>query len=257
MKKKPPEHVNLERWLVSYADFITLLFAFFVIMYAMSQADKSKMKKVLASMKVAFEGAPPGVMSLTGTSGGHTVNIFDNTDLVRGRLIDLPAGKANTASDPDSELQEVKELLEETMSLDLGATDVEAPLRMEFDSRGLIIRIAVKDFFAENSSEVRPDLRPILDRMGSVLSRTKRLIRLEGHTDPTEEHVKGYASDWELSSARAAWIARYWIARFPFEPAHIGVAGYSHFRPITQAKLKWNRAKNRRVEVIILNNQFS
>ena len=106
MKKKHPEHVNLERWLVSYADFITLLFAFFVVMYAISQADISKFKKVSQSLKVAFAAAGPvGMIDIGGSSGGSTANPMEAIEPPGGRVMNLPAGKTNTASDPDPQLQ--------------------------------------------------------------------------------------------------------------------------------------------------------
>lgn len=257
MRKKHPEHVNLERWLVSYADFITLLFAFFVIMYAMSQADMAKFKKVTDSMHKVFSNGPAaGMMTLGGNSGANSLNSFESVENPGGRAVDLPAGKINTATDPDPQLQEVRELLEETVSLELGATEVSNQLHMHFDSRGLIVRVAVKDFFDEGSVEVRPDLRPILDRLGRVLSKTKRLIRLEGHSDVSEEIPSRFAGSWEFSAARAAWIMKYWQQRFDFDSSRMGVAGYSHFRPLSRGTEPWQRAKNRRVEIIILNNQY-
>ncbi len=257
MKKKHPEHVNLERWLVSYADFITLLFAFFVIMYAMSQSDTAKFRKVTEGLRRAFSAAGPvGMVNLGGTSGGESVSAFDMIEPPGGRTLDLPAGKTHTAADPDPELQEVRELLEETVSLELGATEISDHLQMQFDSRGLVVRVAVKDLFPEGGIEVRPDLRPILDRIGRVLSKTKRLIRLEGHMDPYEKKSNDFHNDWEFSCARAAWVARYWLERFEFEPSRLGVACYASFRPLARGTDPWSHAKNRRVEFIILKNQF-
>jgi chemotaxis protein MotB len=257
LKKKHPEHVNLERWLVSYADFITLLFAFFVVMYAISQADISKFKKVSASLKAAFSAAGPvGMVDLGGNAGGNTANPFENLELPGGRAINLPAGKTHTATDPDPELQDMKELLEESISLELGVTDISDKVQMQFDSRGLVVRLAAKDFFGENEGDVRPDMRPVLDRIGRVVAKTKHLVRIEGHTDPSEEHPPGYPSDWELSSARADWVARYWVKRFDLDPRRLGAAGYAHYRPLSETGDEWGRAKNRRVEIIILNNQY-
>src|SRR4051812_48297446 len=142
MRKKHPEHVNLERWLVSYADFITLLFAFFVIMYAMSRADLSKFKKVSESLHKAFSTGPAGMVSLGGLSNGVSVNQFDAPESRGGRALDLPAGKTNTSASSDPKLQEVKELLEESITLELGATEVSDKLQMQFDSRGLVVRVA-------------------------------------------------------------------------------------------------------------------
>lgn len=257
MKKKHPEHVNLERWLVSYADFITLLFAFFVIMYAISQSDVAKFKKVSASIRAAFSAAGPvGMIDLSGNAGGNTANFFESQDIPGGRVMNLPAGKTHTAADPDPELQEMKELLEETISLELGVSDLSDKFKTYFDSRGLVVRLAANDFFDSGSPEVRQDLRPILDRIGRVMARTDRLVRIEGHTDPGEANTQGYATDWELSAARAAWVAKYWLGRFDLEPRRIGIAGYSHHRPLTDKTDEWNRAKNRRIEIIVQNNSF-
>jgi len=257
MRKKHPEHVNLERWLVSYADFITLLFAFFVIMYAISQADMSKFQKVAASMKAAFTSAgPSGMIDLSGSSGGGTLQPFEDLEKAGGRIQNLPAGKSNTAADQDPELQEIREALEESISLDFGSADTADRLQMQFDSRGLIVRMAAKDFFNHGSAVVHQDLRPILDRIGRALGKSTRIFRIEGHSDPSEAKAAGYASAWELSAARAAWVAKYLIQRFELDPKRVGVAGYAHFRPVASGKDEFSRAKNRRIEIVVLNNQY-
>jgi chemotaxis protein MotB len=256
MRKKHPEHVNLERWLVSYADFITLLFAFFVVMFAISQADLVKFKKASASIRAAFSSGAVGVVDIQGSSGGSTANQFESAEVSRGRIVDLPAGKTNTASDRDPELQEMRELLEESMSLQLGTSDLSDKVQMQFDSRGLIVRVAAKDFFEQGEAEARFDVRPVLDQIAKVLSKSKRHIRIEGHTDVSEINSKGYPSDWELSAARAAWVAKYWFSRYDLDPSRVGVTGLSHYRPLSQGRAPWEKAKNRRVEIIMLNNQY-
>ena len=251
MKKKHPEHVNLERWLVSYADFITLLFAFFVVMYAISQADLNKFQKVTSGIRAAFSGGPVGMIDLGANSGGNTANPFDNIETPGGRVMNLPAGRTNTAADPDPTLQEVKELLEETISLELGATEIADELKMDFDSQGLIVRIAAKDFFEVGKVSVHPELLPLLDRIGRVLRGTQRLFRIEGHADLDEAK-----NGWDLSTGRAAWVASYWIKKYDFDPSRIGVAGYSSYRPLTKSRDNLDKAKNRRVEIIILNQSY-
>lgn len=255
MRKKHPEHVNLERWLVSYADFITLLFAFFVVMYAISQADIAKFKKVSTGIKAAFSGGTVGMIDLGGKGGGQTANPFEQPEPPGGRIVDLPAGKTNTAAETDPQLQEVKELLEETVSLELGATDIDNKLDLQFDSRGLIVRLAVKDFFDPGQVEPHPDLVPILERIGRIVSKTKRLVRVEGHTDALETRGSRYASDFDLGAARAAWVVKYWMKRFNMDRTRLGIAGYSG-RLLSTSADPISQAKNRRIEVIVLNNLY-
>jgi chemotaxis protein MotB len=258
MRKKHPEHVNLERWLISYADFITLLFAFFVIMYAISQADVSKFKQVSQSLKSAFEPAGPSSMIAIpgGAGGGATANPFDTVETQQGRILNMPAGKTNTASDPDSDLQSMKEKLEESISLELGSTDISDKVQMNYDSQGLVVRLAAKDFYDPGETQIRMDMQPILDKIGKILTTTKKLVRIEGHTDPSEAASEVYPTDWELSAARAAWAVRYLVKRFDIDPKRIGAAGYSHFRPLSEGKSAQDQAKNRRIEIIILNDTF-
>jgi chemotaxis protein MotB len=250
VKKKHPEHVNLERWLVSYADFITLLFAFFVIMYAMSRADMAKVKAVADSMKQAFGGGP---IDFKGSSGGNTVNPFETIEAPGGRVMNLPAGKANVGGQ-DTGLKSVQDELEQSASFDTGVADTAEKLQMHYDSRGLVIRIAAKDFFAPGESKVRTDYRLVLDRIARVLSKSGRLVRVEGHVDQSE--VDAGVDPWALSSARAAWVVRYWISRFDFNPKRLAAAGLAHYRPLSGSNGEFSAARNRRVEIIVLNENY-
>ena len=130
---------------MSYADFITLLFAFFVIMYAISQADMARLKKVSSSLRKAFGATGPlGQVDLDGKGGGDSFNMFEEEMAPPGgRIQELPAGKTNTAADADPELQGLKEKLEESISLDLGQSEKTDTLQLVFDSRGLVVRLAL------------------------------------------------------------------------------------------------------------------
>jgi len=257
-RRRFSDHVNVERWLISYADFITLLFAFFVVMFALSEENKAKFEKVALSVRTAFGGGgPAGMIDVGGSSGGNTLNSFQVNEPSAGRVISLPAGKVDTAADPDPSLQGLKELLEESISFETGSTEIAERLQMVFDSRGLVVRVSVKDFFNSGAIEPAPELRPILDRMGRIIAQTHHHVRFEGHTDSLEKRPAGFISDWEFSAARASWMAQYWIKKFNLNPAQVGVAGYSHFRPVSSGKDEMSHAKNRRVEVIVLNTRYS
>jgi chemotaxis protein MotB len=268
MKKKHEEHVNLERWLVSYADFITMMFAFFVVLWATSRADAEKFAAVAQSLKTSFgdSGAPYGMIELAGTGGGNTLNPFETIDVPGGRIVNLPAGRTHVASDPEGEdgLQGIRDRLEDSISLEMGTTATSEQIQMQYDSRGLVLTLSAKDFFQPFEIEVRPDLRPLLDRVARVLVTSKRLVRIEGHSDASEKrpdrNASGssnhYPSSWELSAARAGWVARYWLERFDFDPKRLGIAGYAHYRPVADGSGDLNLAANRRIEIIVLNTQY-
>lgn len=258
MKKRHPEHVNLERWLVSYADFITLLFAFFVVMYAMSQADINKLKKVSESIQKAF-GAEVSTIDLQGQSGGATVNVFDAVDIPNPRIDQLPVGKMNTSQEPDPHLIDVKERLEESISMEVGMSSLGEKPELLFDSRGLVVRVGMKDMYDSGQVDVPQDIQPLLDRIGRIVTSTGHLIRIEGHCDASESDAakkQGFSSTWELSTARATWLARYWIEKLRLDPKSISVGGYAHYHALSDGKTDVDKRSNRRVEVIILNSQY-
>jgi chemotaxis protein MotB len=138
----------------------------------------------------------------------------------------------------------------------MGTTSTSDQIHLQYDSRGLVLSLAAKDFFGPFETEVRSDMRPLLDRIARILMSSKRLIRIEGHADASEKKPDQYPSAWELSAARAGWVARYWLERFDFDPRRIGIAGYAHYRPVTDGNGDYEQGSNRRVEIIVLNNQY-
>jgi len=247
LRKRQHDHVNHERWLVSYADFITLLFAFFVVMYAISQTDLAKLQAVQDSMREAFGMAGPvGMIDMAGTGGGKTINPMDERLTPGGRIVQMPAGRANISHDPDPQIKSLIDKLEESLSVEIGVTDYSENVTLRFDERGLVVRLAAKDLFERGSSKVQRDLRPLINRIGKILKEYGFYVRIEGHADESEKN------SYLLSSARATWVAKYWIKKFAMQPKRISVAGYGKYRPISKSKTKWSSGVNRRVEIIIL-----
>ncbi|MFL5813073.1 MAG: flagellar motor protein MotB [Bdellovibrionia bacterium] len=237
-KRKSAEHSSSERWLVSYADLVTLLFALFVILYAESKADMDKLKKVQEGMREAFDGTVSTQVPSQGSSQAPSQAPSQGNDTAS------PTGQ----STPDPFAQ-MKGAIQETLKSESGVTDVSDKVELSEDDRGLVVRLAARDFFDDGVVEARADLRPLLDRIAKVLAPISHSIRVEGFTDIEEENQTG---GWELSSARAAWVVKYWVKRWGFDPARLSASGYSHFHPLTQRKDDYSRGKNRRVEIIIL-----
>jgi len=242
MKKKHEEHVNLERWLVSYADFITLLFAFFVIMYALAQSDKAKFSAAAESIRRAFNAH----LELGGISGGETLNSFEMKKESAFSPSLLDDSYTNAPADP--ELKRLGDLLEESMNIGMNASEDSGSIQMSYEHQGLVIHVITKDFFDLKKKEARLEVRPLLKKIGEVFSQSLYPIRIEGHTD-----LKESEDGWGLSCGRAAWVANYWIRKLKFDQKKIGIAGYADYRPLTEKRGPLEESKNRRIEIVVSN----
>lgn len=249
-KKKPPEeHENLERWLVSYGDFITLLFATFVVLYALSQIDISEFGKLEDGMKKAFN-AP---------------SLLEGSDsLLDGKDSILDASSADSVIAPlmleyvsqkyeEKSFKDIKESIEQMKDNgDLQGVDA------KITDAGLLITFKDDFLFYSASANLTEKAMKTLDNIGVLIGEKFALhyIRVEGHTDNLPINSFIFPSNWELSSARSGAIIRYLIQRFNFMPNIFTSVGYGDTRPLVDNKTQENRAKNRRVEILILKNKF-
>jgi chemotaxis protein MotB len=240
-RKKPHVHVNHERWLVSYADFITLLFAFFVVLFASSQADKHKQAQVANAMKVAF--AELGVFD----AHSATPPLTDNT----------AAGANGTATlitpplPSDATADELKQHIDQLLTQQIGMGRISKDSVTTYVGRdGLVISLHEGGFFGSGSAEVTPASIPLLSALVDTLP--LRPVRIEGHTDDIPIHTAQFATNWELSTARASAIARFLIDRSKLDPVEVSAAGYAEFHPVSTNATAEGRAQNRRVDIILL-----
>ena len=240
-KKKHPEHVNHERWLVSYADFITLLFAFFVVLFSSSQADKKKQSDLSAAMQSAF--TPLGAFDAHSKTpplapgGSATINA---TPLA----LPVPTIHIETAEATQKRLGKI--LAEQIAAGQIPPGSV----TMHITAEGLVISLHEAGFFPSGSAEVRPASIPMLSLLAKMLPMGP--LRIEGHTDNVPIHTAQFATNWELSTARATAIARLLLDRGPIDPASVSAAGYAEFHPIASNATEEGRAQNRRVDIILL-----
>jgi chemotaxis protein MotB len=250
VKKKHPEHVNLERWLVSYADFITLLFAFFVVMYAIANQDKAKIKQITEAIERTFRG--PSTMLDVGS--GASVNVFSNPAGEKGQLVETPAGRTNAQPQITPELARIAERVEESIAYQLQTTDLKDQYKIIYDDRGLVIRFSANRLFRPGQEDVEKQFLPLINKIAEVLAQGDRVIRIEGHTDnsPLPDGNK-FPTNWELSAARAAWIVRYMKAKMNIPTARLSAAGFADGQPIAKNDTEEGRALNRRVEIVVTN----
>lgn len=253
MKKKHPEHVNLERWLVSYADFITLLFAFFVVMYSIANQDKAKIKQITEAIERTFRG--PSTMLEMGQ--GNQINVFSNPGSDYGQVIDTVVGRSNVSPEFTPELQKIAERIEQSLSYQLTTTDLKDTIQIIHDDRGLVIRFSASKIFRPLSDAVEKPYWPLLDKIAGIVQSTDRVIRIEGHTDnqalPKNER---FETNWELSTARAIWIVRYLRAKFNLPIGRLSAAGFADGQPLVKNDTEEGRAVNRRVEIVVTNQKF-
>ncbi len=241
-KKKHPEHVNHERWLVSYADFITLLFAFFVVLFASGQSDKKKTTKMQLAMQTAFDH--------NGIFDNHakTPPIADDSGPAQAATpapIALPLPSAlEEAHQTEARIQQV--LQKEAAARQLSAASV----TIRPSPEGLVVSLSEAGFFASGSAEIRPEAYQTLRAIASALPHQP--MRVEGHTDDIPIHTPQFATNWELSTARAASITRLLITQHAAEPTRISAAGEAEFHPTASNATEQGRAQNRRVDIILL-----
>jgi len=249
-KVKHPEHVNLERYLISYADFITLLFATFVVLYALSQVDIKGFKALEDSMQQAF-AAPSLMQGSNGVMQSSSNSLFTASQadsMVAPLMMEYMSPKYE-----DESMKEIEKTVNDSAKSG-GPKGVEA---IETD-KGLIIRFNDDFLFETGSATLSPSAKVKLDSVGKVIYKKFILhnMRIEGHTDNQPLKSSIYPSNWELSSARSSAVIRYFISRFAFMPSIFSAVGLADTRPLAANDTPANRAKNRRVEILILKNKF-
>ena len=231
-RRRVAGHASHERWLVSYADFITLLFAFFVVLYASAQLDKRKAGKLADAIQEGFQEL--GSFSRTSEHGGGAT----------------PAAiRAGSFSIPDKdEITRLRTELEASLASELA----NGRINIYEGTDGLVLSLRETGFFDSGSAEVRPEAMDSFARMAKVLGEGPYRIRIEGHTDNLPIHNSRFVSNWELSTARATEVVRLLVTQFGFVPANLAAAGYAEFHPVGDNTTEEGRQANRRVDIVVL-----
>ena len=249
-KKKAEEHENLERWLVSYADFMTLLFATFVVLYALSQINVNEFKKVEESLKKAFSmqsfwDGGSGVMN----AGNSLLDESSANSMIDTLMMEYISPRY----EQESYEQIKKELDDMVKSGELSG------INASIDERGLVIILNDNNIlFKSGSAQLSEDAMKKLETIGKLIVEKFAMhpIRVEGHTDSAPINSQIYPSNWELSAARSASIVKYFIDKFKILPDLLSVVGYADTRPAANGKGIGDFSKNRRVEIVVQRNQY-
>lgn len=259
-KRKTEGQPNHERWLISYGDFVTLLFALFVVLFSSSQVDKRKIGMVAQAIQVAFQQLGIFNSSNTHVSLSHSEpmpftdvqlaeNVARTTSL--SRVIAPPSGVPNPIN-ALWHVTKIKEELEHALAPQLRRHDV----RIRINKEGLVISLEEVGFFPSGSADLKLQALPILAKIARILSTVPEEIRVEGHTDNVPIHNAQFASNWQLSTARAVEVLNLLITHFGFAPDRLSAAGYAQYHPVASNSTSQGRAVNRRVDIVVLRNDL-
>ena len=236
-RKKAAGHVNHERWLVSYADLLTLLLAFFVVLFASSVSDRKKSARMASAMQSAFQQG--GIFEAHAKTPPLTDGSSASAD--DPRPIELPIASSGANGGEAARRAIEKSLAPAVQQHLVTLRNADDGLTLSLDSAG---------FFPSGSAEVRPAALPLLAKIAASLPHG--MLRVEGHTDNEPIHTAQYRSNWELSTARAAAIAEVLLRESDVPPANFAIAGYAEFHPIADNSTEAGRATNRRVDIVLI-----
>jgi len=245
---------SMERWLLSYADFITLLMVFFIIMYAMSKVDVNKYSAMANSLSVVLNGKAMSMLDAQGPSMALGIS---------GQQ--LPEGSGQTPAN-QGQLDEVKKQIQEFIN----AEKLEQPSQVAGQTstklgdyivimeqeRGLVISFKDALLFSSGSDILNPQARGIIRQVGSALVKIPNYIRVEGHTDNLPISTSKFPSNWELSVLRASNVVHVLHEDAGIAPDRLSVIGYGEYRPLVANLDAISQAMNRRVDVVILKKKY-
>jgi chemotaxis protein MotB len=220
------ESAGMMRWLLTYADMITLMLALFIILFAMSTISRVKVQEFAKLVSAGFDNVwsvnqPPN----GGTNGQQSFNASANIPAIQREL--------------QQYVQQHK---------------LQNQLQIRMDRRGLVITLlSDKSYFDSGSAELRPEAEQILDQVYHFIKKTPNLIRVEGNTDNVPISTAQFPTNWELSTARAVGVARYLVEKDGLDPTRVSAAGYGEFRPRKPNDTDDDRQQNRRVDIVLLN----
>jgi chemotaxis protein MotB len=229
-------HENAERWLLTYADLITLLMVFFVVLYSMSSADATKFQKISAALQQAF-----------------------NLDVLQGQSNSAVLDGASQPAPPVDDLinnNDVPEVnrLQSGIDAALQGQSQTPDVSVGTDKEGVVVRLSGSYLFDSGRAELKPNSLAVLDAIANELKLQPNQIRVDGHTDSTPIDSPRYPTNWELSTARALAVTRYFTETDGIAATRLMAAGFGEFRPLVPNDTREHRAMNRRVEIHLLSS---
>jgi chemotaxis protein MotB len=240
------EPANHDRWLLSYSDFITLLFAFFVVLFASSYRDSRNLKKISEAIHIGFQqmGAFSGGEANRGVA---YPNLPPDPSIYRPRVGALPLNNKPEAT-AGVDIMQLQQQLEGAIGSELKSHEVV----MRVTPEGFVISLNELGFFNSGQAALLPGAAGKIERIAKVLSQHGLDLRVEGHSDNQPIHTAEFRSNWELSTSRAMAVMTLLVDDAGFDPARLSVAGYGQYRPVADNATPEGRRMNRRVDLVVV-----
>jgi chemotaxis protein MotB len=246
-KNNKTENGNGESWMTTYSDMVTLLLAFFVLLYSFSTIDLQRFQEIMSAIRFSF----------VGSSG-----FLSGTPEIWEEKIEKPNGSESLAEEDDAAglgeeelalleaLAKMEETYEKVLAFLIEA-ELEFEVSLRLEERGIVIELPEKVLFDSGSAEIKADFLPTLALLAKLLEGLNNQIIIEGHTDNVPISTFRYPTNWELSVARAVSVARYFVEDIGLSPGRFVATGYGEFSPIATNETPDGRARNRRVTIVI------
>ena len=227
-KKKKEDDIKTDGWMDTFADTMTLLLTFFILLYSISAVDSEKLKQLSEALQ----------HSLTGNSSIEEVQSIDDlkVELEEGTKYEDLAAKLNEIIEQNSLTDEIK---------------------IREEDRGIVLELDESILFDSGKADIKPSSIPILDTISKIINETDNEIVAEGNTDDVPVKNAEFDSNWELSTKRSLSIVKYLIENKNINPNRISIKGYGEFNPIAPNDTQENKSKNRRVDILVVEERVS
>ncbi len=234
--KSKPEGLRGDEWLATYADTITLLLTFFILLYSFSSVNEKKLAEIANSLQ----------MVLTGKSGDAILE-YDEDDG------DSPIVGAEDADTPVPEEMNGEMLdMYNKVNEFIDSNKLNNTVEVKEDDRGIILQLKESILYQSGKAYLREDSKEILDMISDLLATFPNKVIVEGHTDNIPMHNEQFDTNWELSAIRAVNVVRYFVESKNIKAERVSAAGYGEYKPIAENNTAQGRSKNRRVNILII-----
>ncbi|MGD0647333.1 MAG: OmpA family protein [Acidobacteriaceae bacterium] len=241
------ESTNQDRWMVSYADFITVLFAFFVVLFASAYQENHSIKKVSNAIHYGFVDLE-SFSSTANDAGTVHSQVLTSRSASTHSMEDTKAGTSDETAAVGIDIEELRRQLEAAIGRELK----DGQVTMSVTPEGFVISLKDLGFFDSGQAVLRPGAADKIERIAKVLAQHGFYLRVEGHSDDQPIHTAQFDSNWELSTARAMAVLTLLINQSGLDPGRISLAGYGQYRPIADNATAEGRRMNRRVDLVVV-----